>query len=87
MSRHGINDTDPRAEAVLVAGYRRMSAAQKVERVRQLTLAVQELALLDVRRRHPNESEREHELRVASRWLTAEVMRRAFDWDVDQKGY
>lgn len=87
MNRHGPNDTDPRAEAVLLAGYRGMTPAQKVERVRQLTRAVQGLALLDVRRRYPGDSPREHELRVASRWLSPETMHRVFGWDVYEKGY
>jgi hypothetical protein len=46
------NDTYPRIEALLIQGYRAMSAAQKLERVRALTRAVQELALLNIRRRH-----------------------------------
>lgn len=48
-----MNDTDPCAEAILVEGYRNMSSTQKLERVRALTRAVQALALMDIRRRHP----------------------------------
>jgi len=81
------NDTDPEIEAMLIAGYRAMSAAEKAERVSELTKAVQEMALLDVRRRHPDEDEREHALRVASRWLDPEVMKRVFGWNVDEVGY
>jgi len=81
------NDTDPRIEAVLIAGYRAMSAAEKAERVSQLTRAVQEMALLDVRRRHPEADEREQALRVASRWLDPEIMKRVFNWNVDEAGY
>src|SRR5438270_8130046 len=61
------NDTDPLVEAMLVEGYRRMSPSQKLERVRALTRAVQELALVDIRRRHPDADEREQALRLASR--------------------
>jgi len=81
------NDTDPRAEAVLIAGLRAMSAAQKAELVGSLISAVQELALIDVRRRHPSAGPREQALRVASRWLDAESMRRAFGWDIEREGY
>jgi hypothetical protein len=63
------NDTHPAIEALLIEGYRAMSPSQKLERVRALTRAVQELVLLDVRRRHPNADAREQALRVASRWL------------------
>lgn len=81
------NDNDPRIEAILIRGYRAMSAAQKLERVRALTRAVQELALVDVRNRHPEASPREQALRVASRWIEPELMLRAFGWDVRDAGY
>ena len=81
------NDTDPRIEAVLVAGYRAMSVSQKVARVAALTRAVQELALLDIRRRHPHADERELELRLASRWLDEALMKRVFGWDVRATGF
>jgi hypothetical protein len=81
------NDTDPRIEAILIAGYRAMSAAEKAERVSELTRAVQEMALLDIRRRHPEADEREQALRVASRWLDPELMKRVFGWNLDEAGY
>jgi HAMP domain-containing protein len=85
--RLATDDTSTAAEAVLVAGYRRMTAAQKLERVRQLTRAVQELALRDIQRRHPGASAREIQLRLASRWLKAETMPRVFGWDPEREGY
>lgn len=87
MSAELPNDTDPRIEAILIRGYRAMSAGQKLERVRALTRAVQELALLDIRRRHPEADERELALRAASRWLDPELMRRAFGWNTTEAGY
>jgi hypothetical protein len=87
MSAGPTNDTHPKIEAFLIEGYRKMSPAQKLERVRALTRAVQELALLDVRRRHPDADEREQALRVASRWIEPELMARAFGWDVREEGY
>ena len=87
MLRTPPNDTDPRVEAILIEGYRRMSPAQKLERVRALTRAVQELALFDIRRRHPDADEREQALRLASRWIEPELMIRAFGWDVRKVGY
>jgi hypothetical protein len=81
------NDTDPLVEAMLIEGYRRMSPAQKLERVRALTRAVQVLALADIRRRHPDADEREQSLRLASRWIEPELMVRAFGWDVRKVGY
>lgn len=87
MSDRPTNDTHPKIEAFLIEGYRKMSPSQKLERVRALTRAVQELALLDVRRRHPDADEREQELRVASRWIEPELMVRAFGWDARKMGY
>jgi hypothetical protein len=81
------NDTDPRIDALLVEGYRGMSPSQKLERVRALTRAVQELALADIRRRHPGADDREQALRLASRWIEPELMVRAFGWDVRKVGY
>ncbi len=81
------NDTSPEIDKILVEGYRKMSPAQKLARMQALTRAVQELALLDVRRRHPNADEREQSLRVASRWIEPSLMLRAFGWDVRKAGY
>jgi hypothetical protein len=87
MLRTPPNDTDPGVHAMLIEGYRRMSPSQKLERVRALTHAVQELALLDIRRRHPEADEREQALRLASRRIEPELMVRAFGWDVRKVGY
>ncbi len=87
MSAGPTNDTNPKIEAFLIEGYRKMSPSQKLERVSALTRAVQELALMDVRRRHPNADAREQALRVASRWLDPDLMARAFGWDVREVGY
>ncbi|MDZ4806445.1 MAG: hypothetical protein SGI90_16445 [Candidatus Eisenbacteria bacterium] len=87
MSADPTNDTHPAIEALLVEGYRRMSPSQKMERVCELTRALHELALQDVRRRYPEAGVRELELRVASRRLAPELMRRAFGWDPREAGY
>ena len=80
-------DTHPVIQAFLVEGYRKMSPAEKLECVRRLTIAVQELALADVRRRHPEAGPRELDLRLASRWIERSLMVRAFGWDVRKTGY
>lgn len=81
------NDTHPKIEALLIEGYRRMSVGEKMARVTAMSRAVQELGLADVRRAHPHADERELALRLASRRLDAETMRRAFGWDPTTKGY
>jgi hypothetical protein len=87
MNGTSPSDTHPAVEALLIEGYRRMSPSQKLERVRALNHAVQELALADIRRRHPDADEREQALRLASRWLDPDLMVHAFGWDVREVGY
>jgi hypothetical protein len=82
-----LSDTHPKAEKVLIEGLRRMTPAQKWRQVREMNLLMDALVRGDVRRRHPHADEREVALRVASRRLPAELMRRAFGWDPDEKGY
>jgi hypothetical protein len=81
------SDTHPAVEALLIEGYRRMTTSEKLARVSAMSRAVQELALLDIQRRHPGADAREQALRLASRRLDAETMRRVFDWDPEREGY
>jgi hypothetical protein len=82
-----LRDTHPAVEALLIEGFRKMTPAQKLEIVSQLTRSVQELAMTDIRRRHPDADDRELALRLASRWLAPELMLAAFGWDVQKMGY
>jgi hypothetical protein len=87
MNANPTDDTHPAIKALLIDGYRKMSAAEKLDQVRRLTLAVQELALADIRRRYPNADLREQSLRLASRWIEPSLMERAFGWNVGIEGY
>jgi hypothetical protein len=87
MHPGALDDTHPLIHALIMEGYRKMSAAEKLQCVRRLTLAIQELALADVRRRHPRADAREQALRVASRWIEPSLMVRAFGWDPRTAGY
>lgn len=82
-----MRDTHPVIETLVVDGYRKMTPAQKLAIVDELTIAVQRLALNDIRRRHPLADEYEQKLRLASRWLDSATMRRVFGWDPDVQGY
>lgn len=64
-----------------------MTPAQKVERVRQLTQLSEQLALTQIEKQHAGESEREWRLRLVSRHLPEELMKKAFGWDPALKGY
>ena len=87
MGANPLDDTHPAIKALLIDGYRKMSPTEKIDRIRSLTLAVQELALADIRRRHPEADAREQSLRLASRWIEPALMARAFGWDVQKAGY
>jgi hypothetical protein len=82
-----LTDTPPEIEAVLIQGYRRMSAAQKLERVCALNRTVQQMALAGIRARHGEISEREARLRLAALWLERDTMIRVFGWDPEVEGY
>jgi len=87
MIRHALGDTHALMERVLINGYQAMSPVQKLERVRAMTEAIERLAMADIRRRHPDADDREHALRLASRRIPPDLMRRAFGWDVKAQGY
>lgn len=71
----------------MIEGYRKMPMWKKLQQVRELSQLVYQLAMNDVRRRYPQADEREVKLRLASRWLEAELMRKAFGWDPEKEGY
>lgn len=80
-------DTHPDVEKILIDAYRRMTPAEKIAKMRQLNECGSRLAFADVRRRYPDAPEREIWLRVASRYLSADLMQKAFGWNPAEKGY
>ena len=84
--RSFAQDTPPGIEALIIAGYRRMSPAEKLGRVQALNETALQFAAARVRREHPAISERELRLRLASLWLDRATMIRVFDWDPDRQG-
>jgi hypothetical protein len=82
-----LSDTSPEVEEILIDIYRRMPAWQKLRQVSELTRAVHELALADIRHHHPHADPHELKLRLASRWLSPDIMRTVFGWDPDEEGY
>ena len=82
-----VDDTHPSVRAFLTDWYRKMPPELKLQRVRELTIALEELALADIRRRYPEADARELALRLASRRIQPELMFQAFGWDVRTAGY
>ena len=74
-----FRDTHPDAERVLLDGLRRMSPQQRLARVFELRNA--SLSLAAARMSEGGMSHREIQLRLASTWLPADVMRRVFGWE------
>lgn len=85
--RTQASDTRPDVERIVIAGWRSMSAADKVRQVRELTSTARRFSLAGIRRRHPAATEGEVRLRLASFWLDRETMIRLFDWDPDIHGH
>jgi hypothetical protein len=84
----GIDDTSPEAERVLVAGYRRMSPAEKLQQVVQLNRALDQLAEVRIRETYGADiPQREVDLRLAALRLDRQTMIRVFDWDPEEQGY
>lgn len=86
MSFNNI-DTPIHIRKKLIAGYRKMTPQQKLQRVNELTKAVQQLALARIRKKYGNISEREQQLRLGALWLTKETMMRVFHWDPNLQGF
>jgi hypothetical protein len=81
-----FDDTPLEVERILVDGYRRMSAARKVARIRDLNWTLQQFALADLRARHPDDDDITLRLRLAARRFDRPTMIAAFGWDPDASG-
>lgn len=76
-----MTDTHPAMQQILLQGYRRMTPLQKLQKVNQLTLAVQQMALARIRTQYPADDGRTHLLRLASLRIDRDTMMAAFHWD------
>ena len=76
------SDTSPDAERVLIEGYRRMSPAEKLERVAGLNRALVTLSTARLRAQYGAAmTPRELRLRLAALRLEPEIMRTVLAWD------
>jgi hypothetical protein len=78
-------DTTEEAWAVVEEGLRKMTPAQRVRRCIDLTVLTHRIALAEIRRRHPDENDRTHRLRLAARLLDAKTMKAAFGFVDDRR--
>lgn len=77
-NRSPVDDTSPDARAIVARLYAEMSPAEKLARVRDLTLAANRLSLAGLRSRHPEESEGTLLLRLAKLRLGDDLVQRAY---------
>lgn len=86
-SARGSSDTSPEADEVMFRLWRTATPAQKLQKVLNLGKMVNELVRGELRQRYPLATQREIDLRLASRNLPRETMIRAFGWDPEIHGY
>lgn len=75
-------DTSAEAESRLIAFYRRLTPAEKLQKVSELNSTTRAFAAAGIRARHGAQiSERELALRLASLRLDRQTMIEVFGWD------
>jgi hypothetical protein len=77
----GQTDTNSAIEAMRIAGFQRMTPAQKLALAGALTQNIRQLALAGIRLRYPGIDEREAMLRLTAMSIDRTTMVRAFGWD------
>lgn len=81
-------DTPLDIEEKMLEGLRRMTPAEKIQRVVELNRAVETMAAAGIRARHGADlPEQELRLRLAALRLPRSTMIEVFDWDPEEKGY
>lgn len=81
------SDTSPEAERIIVEHMRQMTPNDKFDYVLAMNAAIAQMCLPTIRQSHPNADAREIQLRLASRRLPEDLLKRATGWDVKEKGY
>jgi len=78
-------DTSEKAWAIVEAGLREMTPAQRVRRCIDLTILTHRLALAAIERRYPGEDDRTHRLRLLARMLDRATLEKAFGFVDDRR--
>ncbi len=73
-------DTSPAVQARMTAFYRSLTPTERGDMLRDLWATGRALQLAGLRARFPSESEEQLELRLAERWLGAELFARVMAW-------
>jgi hypothetical protein len=83
--RPQAEDTSADVDRRLMDAYRQMSPWEKARRVEEDSLAVEELALIGIRLRHPGASDRDQRHHLAALRFDRETLRLAFGWEPGAK--
>jgi len=82
-----FSDTHPDIERKMIELMRTLTPAQKLARIGNMGRFMKQAAFASTRLRYPQETDREIMLRVVSRSIPADLMLKAYGWDVKKKGY
>ena len=82
-----FSDTHPEIERRMIEGMRRLTPAQRIGAMSSMGRFMKGAAFAQVRRHFPDASERDCWMRVMSRSIPADLMLKAYGWDVREKGY
>ena len=80
-------DTTLEAERALFAHYARMEPHEKLAIVSRLNRQVEGMALVSIRERYPDDSDREHRLRLFALKYGRDLAVEVFGWDPDVRGW
>ncbi|NNJ09904.1 hypothetical protein EKD04_006150 [Chloroflexales bacterium ZM16-3] len=73
-----LSDCSSATTALLIAHWRAAPAWQKLSYINELNESLKLLALSDLRRHHPTESDAQLQRRLATRWLGADLADRVY---------
>lgn len=71
-------DVSPHVMKLMIEHWRTTPTWQKLASINELNSSLQALALSDLRRRYPTESDTQLQRRLAARWLGAELADRVY---------
>jgi hypothetical protein len=81
------SDTPPEVERMMIELWRKMAPERKLQKVFSIGSSLNEVVRADLRRRYPDATPRELELRLAARSYGRELMIKAFGWDPEAHGW
>ncbi len=82
-----FTDTHPKAQAVLIEGYRRMTPAARLRLALEMSQAVIELAEAGIRQRYPEIGPEELRKRLGALMVGRELSIKVNGWDPEKMGY